>query len=145
MLKPKMEKNGLHPSETAALFKGDNLLFKTIPKYNEGDVQKAIALAYRSGYTRASKGRPFKFNTMKDLGHWEPIISSSELKEGTKIRCVIEYPNFSLLRIGDIGEIAYNSYTNNLAARFLNKANGKSYIWITGPEVYKYLEKWVEE
>ena len=33
---------------------------------NELDVKKAIALAYRSGYLRAKKGRPFKIGGEKD-------------------------------------------------------------------------------
>ena len=45
MLKPKMEKSG------AYIDRG---------YYYELDSKKAIALAYRSGYLRAKKGRPFK-------------------------------------------------------------------------------------
>ena len=33
---------------------------------NELDVKQAIALAYRSGYLRAKKGRPFKIGGEKD-------------------------------------------------------------------------------
>lgn len=59
-LKPKMEKNGLKPTESAVVFCGDSPLFKTIPKYNQDDVHNAIALAYKVGYLRSQKGRPFK-------------------------------------------------------------------------------------
>ena len=34
--------------------------------YRESEVIKAIALAYRSGYLRAKKGRPFKIGGEKD-------------------------------------------------------------------------------
>ena len=34
--------------------------------YRENEVIKAIALAYRSGYLRAKKGRPFKIGGEKD-------------------------------------------------------------------------------
>lgn len=62
MLKPKMEKNNVW-----------NYGYRVVG-YNDGhhlvrednDVIKAIALAYRSGYLRAKKGRPFKIGGEKD-------------------------------------------------------------------------------
>ena len=51
MLKPKMKKSG------AYIDRG---------YYYELDSTKAIALAYRSGYLRAKKGRPFKIGGEKD-------------------------------------------------------------------------------
>ena len=51
MLKPKLEKSG------AYIDRG---------YYYELDSKKAIALAYRSGYLRAKKGRPFKIGGEKD-------------------------------------------------------------------------------
>ena len=51
MLKPKLEKSG------AYIDRG---------YYYELDSKKAITLAYRSGYLRAKKGRPFKIGGEKD-------------------------------------------------------------------------------
>lgn len=51
MLKPKLEKSG------AYIDRG---------YYYELDSKKSIALAYRSGYLRAKKGRPFKIGGEKE-------------------------------------------------------------------------------
>ena len=50
MLKPKMEKSGAYVDRGY---------------YYELDNKKAIALAYRSGYLRTKKGRPFKIGESK--------------------------------------------------------------------------------
>ena len=62
MLKPKMEKNNAwsHGYRVAAYNDGYHLVRE------DNDVIKAIALAYRSGYLRAKKGRPFKIGGEKD-------------------------------------------------------------------------------
>lgn len=81
MLKPKFNKNNLEG------------LYVRIDRYGyvKEDVHNAIALAYRSGYERAMKGRPFKFDENKGKekkrgGHWEPIDPKNLPKEGTKVR-----------------------------------------------------------
>ena len=51
MLKPKMKNGGAYIDHGY---------------YYELDSKKAIALAYRSGYLRAKKGRPFKIGGEKD-------------------------------------------------------------------------------
>lgn len=49
--------------------------------YIKEDVYNAIALAYRSGYERAMKGRPFKIGEKKKKGgHWEPVNIEQVLK-----------------------------------------------------------------
>ena len=76
MLRPKMEKNWLVPHW------GEKEL-----AYYQSDVINAIAIAYRSGYERAMKGRPFKFGEKKKKsGHWEPVNPNNLPKEGTKVR-----------------------------------------------------------
>ena len=62
MLKPKMEKSNVwsHGYRVAAYNDGYHLVRE------ENDVIKAIALAYRSGYLRAKKGRPFKIGGEKE-------------------------------------------------------------------------------
>ena len=62
MLKPKMKNSNVwnHGYRVAAYDDGYHLVRE------ENDVINAIALAYRSGYLRAKKGRPFKIGGEKD-------------------------------------------------------------------------------
>ena len=62
MLKPKMKNSNVwnHGYRVAAYDDGYHLVLE------ENDVIKAIALAYRSGYLRAKKGRPFKIGGEKE-------------------------------------------------------------------------------
>lgn len=62
MLKPKMKKSNVwnHGYRAVAYDDGYHLVRE------DNDVIKAIALAYRSGYLRAKKGRPFKIGGEKD-------------------------------------------------------------------------------
>ena len=62
MLKPKMKNSNVwnHGYRVVAYDDGYHLVRE------ENDVINAIALAYRSGYLRAKKGRPFKIGGEKD-------------------------------------------------------------------------------
>ena len=62
MLKPKMKNSNVwnHGSRAVAYDDGYHLVRE------DNDVIKAIALAYRSGYLRAKKGRPFKIGGEKE-------------------------------------------------------------------------------
>ena len=62
MLKPKMKNSNVwnHGYRDVAYDDGYHLV------RDDNDVIKAIALAYRSGYLRAKKGRPFKIGGEKD-------------------------------------------------------------------------------
>ena len=62
MLKPKMKNSNVwnHGYRAVAYNDGYHLVRE------DNDVIKAIALAYRSGYLRAKKGRPFKIGGEKD-------------------------------------------------------------------------------
>ena len=62
MLKPKMKNSNVwnHGYRVVAYDDGYHLVRE------DNDVIKAIALAYRSGYLRAKKGRPFKIGGEKD-------------------------------------------------------------------------------
>ena len=73
MLKPKMEKNGLK-KKMGGLYIGKNLV-NGFWVYKANDVHNAIALAYKVGYLRSQKGRPFKIGEKKEKkgGHWEPV------------------------------------------------------------------------
>lgn len=78
MLKPKIEKNEIKPCS-------HHYMFGAV--YNKNDVINAIAVAYRSGYIRAMKGRPFKFGEKKKKqgGHWEPVDIEDVLKGEYKV------------------------------------------------------------
>lgn len=81
MLESKMRKNGLKPCGSRLLFTGgiSNV-------YAWEDVHNAIALAYKVGYLRAIKGRPFKIGEKKKKGgHWEPVDIKDVLKGECKI------------------------------------------------------------
>ena len=114
MLKPKMEKNKLEPMGTCTKWNG------CVPEYfytySEDDVHNAIAIAYRSGYERAMKGRPFKFGKKKKKGgHWEPVDPNNLPKEGTKVRYSrvidnnnsIPFNKWSGMKIGDETTVVY--------------------------------------
>ena len=76
MLEPKMDnilhwhsvesiKNDPFPSQILE-WVGNNINVRYQQYCNECDIRQAIALAYRSGYLRAKKGRPFKIGGEKD-------------------------------------------------------------------------------
>ena len=76
MLEPKMD-NILHWSNVESIkndpfppqifeWVGHNINVRYQQYCNECDIRQAIALAYRSGYLRAKKGRPFKIGGEKD-------------------------------------------------------------------------------
>lgn len=80
MLLPKMRKNGLEIAGYLQDYTGE------VGCYDEDDVHNAIAIAYRSGYERAMKGRPFKIGEKKKKGgHWEPVDIKDVLKGEYKI------------------------------------------------------------
>ena len=67
MLKPKMDNsvfNGCIKFNLPIIMGFDGI--EKVRCYRENEVIKAIALAYRSGYLRAKKGRPFKIGGEKD-------------------------------------------------------------------------------
>ena len=76
MLEPKMS-NILHWNNVESIKKdpfppqifewvSNNINVRYQQYCNECDIRQAIALAYRSGYLRAKKGRPFKIGGEKD-------------------------------------------------------------------------------
>lgn len=88
MLSPKMEKNGLTSNIYSCTKVDDNGFpcFFLEEAYKNKDVHNAIAIAYRSGYERAIKGRPFKIGEKKKKsGHWEPVDIKDVLKGEYKI------------------------------------------------------------
>lgn len=76
MLKPRMD-NVLHWNSVKSIkndsfppqileWVGNNINVRYQQYCNECDIKQAIALAYRSGYLRAKKGRPFKIGGEKE-------------------------------------------------------------------------------
>lgn len=141
MLRPKMEKNAL---TTKNIHAG---LFGPIYTYNAKDVHNAIALAYRSGYLRAMKGRPFKIGEKKKKGgHWEPVDPENLPKEGTKVRCKKEYRECgydkAIIQVGDLGVVKYLS-------RFGIKVDypRTNFVWFgsQNKDITQYFDMWVED
>ena len=80
MLEKKMEKNGFVP------LTHEEKLITSRPLYLYDDVINMVSLAYRSGYERAIKGRPFKIGEKKKKGgHWEPVDIKDVLNGKYKI------------------------------------------------------------
>ena len=145
MLKPKTEKNGLKP------YWGNKEL-----TYYESDVINAIATAYRSGYLRAIKGRPFKIGNNKTghselkeekTGHWVPVDPNNLPKEGTKVRYSRESKEYSIekepmIAIGDIGEFSYGKILGLPGIRF---DDGRFWNWVSFSNEPECLDMWVED
>lgn len=137
MLESKMRKNGLKPC-------GSRLLLTNgiANVYAWEDVHNAIALAYKVGYLRAMKGRPFKIGKKKEGGHWEPVDPNNLPKEGTKVRysreiCFEEKFYLYGWNIGDEGIVVYHDNYFGI------KRKGKNCDWL---EMFaSYFDMWVED
>ena len=103
MLEPKMVKNGFCYSFA---YDNNNVEYEI---YSKGLVFNLIALAYRSGYERAMKGRPFKIGEKKKGGHWEPVAPKNLPKEGTKVRYSRKCGKYkdNIIKIGDTGTVVF--------------------------------------
>ena len=112
-LKNKMKKNGLISKVSVINTHIDdypNNEVEIINAYYESDVIKAIAIAYRSGYERAMKGRPFKIGEKKKKdGHWEPVDPNNLPKEGTRVRYSRKCGKYKddIIKIGDTGIVVF--------------------------------------
>lgn len=111
MLENKMQKNGLISKANLIHVSADNYPnneVKITKTYLEDDVHNAIALAYKVGYLRAMKGRPFKFGEKKKKGgHWEPINIEDMPKGGYKVveNCLgWEYKYLGIYKQGEDGK-----------------------------------------
>lgn len=137
MLEGKMEKNGLKTYYRVTPY-------HHILSYDCADAQKAIAIAYCSGYERAMKGRPFKIGEKKKKGgHWEPVDPNNLPEEGTKVRYSrenIDWSNSTYVEIGDTGTVQFwGSY-------FGFKLDvSKGLDWICILTQVDCLDMWVED
>lgn len=139
MLESKMRKNGLKPC-------GSRLLLTNgiANVYAWEDVHNAIALAYKAGYLRSQKGRPFKFGEKKKKGgHWEPVDPNNLPKEGTKVRYSrenIDWANSTYVEIGDTGTVQFwKGYFG------FNLDVSKGIDWICILTQADCLDMWVED
>ena len=141
MLEGKMEKNGLKTYYRVTPY-------HHILSYDCADAQKAIAIAYRSGYERAMKGRPFKIGEKKveekkKGGHWVPVDPNNLPKEGTKVRYSrknIDWSNSTYIEIGDTGIVQFwGSYFG------FNLDVPKGLDWICILTQVDCLDMWVED
>lgn len=144
MLKLKMEKNGLEIAGYLQDYTGE------VGCYDEDDVHNAIALAYRSGYIRAIKGRPFKIGEKKKKnGHWEPVDPNNLPKEGTRVRYARECKeysdyNISPIILGDLGKVDIGS-EGWFGVRLDSPRSSYSWVSFDDNEIVNSLDMWVED
>lgn len=150
MLEDKMHKNDLQQfnSYEVSLIKMYGYDYNY---YKEDDVHNAIALAYRSGYERAMKGRPFKFGEKKRKGgHWEPVDPNNLPKEGTRVRYVrhiddemsTPFSKWTGIQIGEETIVLYD-LTDFGVKNIHNKSEGNNRL-----SSYKHPDRfdmWVED
>lgn len=148
MLKPKMEKNKLKSIGTCTKWK------ECVPEYfytySEDDVHNAIAIAYRSGYERAMKGRPFKFGEKKKKGgHWEPVDPNNLPKEGTKVRYARECGayNSDVIKVGDTGVVIWEGmFTPMWFSMKPDNPRNLYYNWLSfDSDIASCLDMWEED
>lgn len=142
MLEPKMDKNGFVGFN---LWDGDTV-------YYEFDVINAVAIAYRSGYERCMKGRPFKFSDRKakkekkQSGHWEPVDSNNLPRNGTKVRYTrynVYWEEKTDWKIGDCGHVLIFKGEKYSFGVCPDKTDSRhAWDWCNCPEC---LDMWVED
>lgn len=128
MLKPKMMKAV-----------GYDWWNKTV--YDIRDAQKCVAIAYKMGYERAMKGRPFKYGEKKAKvkGHWEKVDPENLPKDGTKVKYAREdgRTHYNRPSIGDEGIVEWHG---GCGIGF-RKNDG---TWICVMKAPSCLDYWVE-
>lgn len=148
MLEGKMRKNGLKPCGSRLLF--TNSIANV---YAWEDVHNAIAIAYRSGYERAMKGRPFKIGEKKEKkqgGRWVPVDPKNLPKEGTKVRYSRECKNYknceNEIVIGDTGVVKLEGPKHDWFGIKLDNHRNLYYNWLSFDGITaSCLDMWVED
>lgn len=105
MLHPKLVKNGLDWIHYGYDSEGNKFYY-----FDEKALINAVATAYKSGYYRSQKGRPFKIGEKKKKGgHWEPVDPNNLPKEGTKVRYSRKCGKYKddIIKIGDTGTVVF--------------------------------------
>lgn len=154
MLKPKMEKNNVKSKASIINTHIDdypNNEVEIINAYYESDIINAIATAYRSGYLRAMKGRPFKIGEQKEKkkgGHWVPVDPYNPPKEGTKVRYSRQFndngyntfENRTNMKIGETTVVKYG----NFGAFGVKPIHGTREWWCSSSYPDRF-DMWVED
>ena len=113
------------------------------------NVSEAVAMAYKVGYLRAIKGRPFKIGEKKKKGgHWEPVDPKNLPKEGTKVRYARECIAYlsakkPVIKINDSGVVCiYNGWFGMKTDKPRN-----NYEWVSFDDKGEAtcLDMWVED
>lgn len=145
MLEGKMRKNGLKPCGSRLLFTGG-----IANVYAWEDVHNAIALAYKVGYLRSQKGRPFKIGEKKkNGGHWEPVDPENLPKEGTRVRYSRECKEYSdckvpIIVLGDLGKVNITP-EKWFGVRLDNPRSSFSWVSFDDSGIANCLDMWVED
>ena len=145
MLKPKMEKNGLEQygaTFPAVVNVNGNAEWTTYSIYFKEAVHNAIALAYKVGYLRAMKGRPFKIGEKKQKGHWEWIKPDEIVHDGTKVRYA--------RKVGPSGNSIWANWKIGYEGKVTSKEdwNSGSSFWVNHycfDSSRDCFQKWVED
>lgn len=154
MLESKMRKNGLTSKVNVVKTNVDNYPdneVEIIKAYYESDVINAIALAYKVGYLRSQKGRPFKIGEKKKKGgHWEPVDPNNLPKEGTKVRYSRECKNYknceNEIVIGDAGVVKLEGPKHDWFGIKLDNHRNLYYNWLSFDGITaSCLDMWVED
>ena len=153
MLRPKMEKNGLTSNIYSCTKVDDNGFpcFFLEEAYKNKDVHNAIVIAYRSGYERAMKGRPFKIGEMKKQGgHWEPVDRNNLPKEGTRVRYSREWKEYKgdnrEIIIGDTGIVKFEGLKHDWFGMKPDNPRNLYYNWLSFDSgIASCLDMWVED
>lgn len=87
MLKSDFEKNGI--KHDGHITYGNNDAWDEFEYYTTGTMQKIVSLAYRCGYKRGVKGRPFDY-----ADHVTKEVSvNKELRVGARVKMIYDYSN----------------------------------------------------
>lgn len=160
MLRPKMEKNSLKSVASIIHTSTDKdcSKFNLTHVYAEDDVHNAIALAYKVGYLRAMKGRPFMIGGNKTrhsepkkekTGHWVPVDPNNLPNEGTRVRYARECESYSrggdgecMITLGDEGKFEYGKTIGLPGIHF---DDGRFWNWVCFSNNPECLDMWVED
>lgn len=131
MLEPKLVKNGLNWIHCGYDADGNKFYY-----FDETALMNAVATAYKSGYYRGQKGRPFKIGEKKEKkqgGHWVPVDPNNLPKEGSRVRysrADISY-NDSYIKLYDTGVVEYrsNAFCKEFGVK-LDKERRKGCDWV---------------